>query len=54
MSDEDRKTYYTDEIRQLLERVKSAENRFNKIQVFNGNLVLPTRFTLLPTYEVLR
>lgn len=54
LTDEDRKAYYKDEIRQLLERIKSAEKSVNKFQVFNGNLVLPSRFTLLPTYEVLR
>lgn len=54
LPDEDRKTRYKDEIRQLLERIESAEKSSNKFHVFNGNLVLPTRFTLLPTYEVVR
>lgn len=54
LPDEDRKTRIKDEIRQLLERIESAEKSVNKFHVFNGNLVLPTRFTLLPTYEVVR
>lgn len=54
LSDEDRKTRYKDEIRQLLERIESAEKSVNKFHIFNGNLVLPTRFSLLPTYEVVR